>query len=249
MRITSSFAGNYTSAYQSLAQTSTADNSESSSYSASSALLANNLFGNAKYSSSDTTAISAKDVTDQMSNDPRAMEMRMRMNSLDETSEASRERMKSLMDSIASSDLESMSEEEKRSLLEDVTSTMAELKGESGNAVNVSELSSEEVNSMLSEIQTKAIEGPQGKGGPGGPGGPPPGGKPSSVSGTDSESNTLQALLDALEADEADESTSDDEASETNNLAVLQNAFKTAINEYMKSQNWDREDLKSMFEG
>lgn len=250
MRISNNFVGNYTSANQTLAQTQNAQSSDNSSYSISSTLLGNSLFNKANYVSSDT-ASTVKDATGQMKNDPKAMEMRMRMNSTDETSTENRQKMKALMDNMATADLDEMSEDEKRALLEDVTTTMSELRGASNDSVDVSGLSSDEVNKMLDEIQTKAIEGPKGKGGPGGPGGPPPGGKQGSVSAsseTDTESTTLQALLDALAADEEDESTSDDESTEANASSVQQNAFKAAINQYMKSQNWAVEDLKSMFE-
>ena len=253
MRISNNFVGNYTSANQTLAQTQNAQSSDNSSYSISSTLLGNSLFNKANYVSSDSTS-TVKDATGQMKNDPKAMEMRMHMNSTDETSTENRQKMKALMDNMATTDLDEMSEDEKRALLEDVTSTISELRGANNGSVDVSGLSSDEVNKMLDEIQTKAIEGPKGKdgpGGPGGPGGPPPGGKQGSVSAsseTDTESTTLQALLDALAADEEDESTSDDESTEANASSIQQNAFKAAINQYMKSQNWDVDDLKSMFE-
>lgn len=214
---------------------------------------ANSLFNNASVSSDSTSSSSVDDIMSQMANDPRMQMMRMKINSADEGTQANMEKMKTAMDTLKNADLETMSLEDKQALLEEVQTTMAELHGEREDAVAVSDMTEEELTSILENMQSHALKGPGGPGGPGGPppGGPPPGGKAGGVdsaSGTTEEESaltTLEALLEAIAEDEDTEET-ENETSDTK--AIQEQTFKNAIEQYFKNQKWDTTDLKAIFE-
>ncbi len=247
MRISS----NYQSYNTNNVNTTTASSAETTS------LLSNlqnvsALFSGASVSSDSTSSTSVDDIMSQMTNDPRVQMMRMKINSSEEGTQVDMEKMKTVMNTLANADLESMSLEEKQALLEDVETTMDAIHGKREDAVAVSDLSEEALTSTLQDMQSHAMKGP---GGPGGPSGPPPSGSPpSGVSGVNSSSSTseeetalttLEALLEAIAEDEEAEE-ADGETSESK--ALQEQTFKNAIEQYFKNQNWDTTDLKAIFE-
>ena len=135
-----------------------------------------------------------------MTSDPRAQRVRSQMDVA----------MESVMADMVETDLEGMSSEEQRALLESVTAQLASAKGQTVNSERLASLTDEEVTSVLTDMKEKALQGPKGPGGPGGagrPSGPPPSGavKPSEETDSTSETeddgvvDTLEELLEALD--------------------------------------------------
>jgi len=217
MRITNNVQSYYTKN-----ATSTSGNTDSTASILSNLKSANTLFSKASLSSETTTSTSLGDILSEMTSAPNAQQMRLKMEHVDESTEAEREKMKTMMDTLASADLESMSLEEKQALMEEVKTTMEAIHGTDENTVAVTDLSEEDLTAMLSDMQNKAIEGPKG------PGGPPPGGGPGKgIEGVESSSSTTES---------------------ENVVRINEQTFKSAIEQYFKNQNWDVADLKSLFE-
>lgn len=195
MRITNNYQSYYTKN-----ATSTSGNSDSTANILSSLQSANTLFSKASLSSDATTSTSVSDILSEMTSAPNAQQMRLKMSHDDAHTDENREKMKTMMDTLAAADLESMSLEEKQALLEEVKTTMEAIHGADENAVSVSELTEEELTSMLTDLQNKAIEGPKGPGGK--PGGPPPSGPSEGLAGVDASSSSSEddALTTLFEA-------------------------------------------------
>ena len=251
MRITNNYQSYYTKN-----ATSTSGSSDSTTSILSNLKSASTLFSKASLSSETTANTSVSDILSEMTSAPNAQQMRLKMEHVDESTEAEREKMKTMMDTLASADLESMSLEEKQALMEEVKTTMDAIHGTDENAVAVSDLSEEDLTAMLSDMQSKALEGPRGPGGPP-PGGPPPNGggvegvEASSSSSEEDALTTLEALLEALSAaeeEEAAEETSDEETEAENVVRINEQTFKSAIEQYFKNQNWDVANLNTLFE-
>lgn len=185
------------------------------------------MFSNATLSSETTTSTSVSDILSEMTSAPNAQQMRLKMEHVDESTEAEREKMKTMMDTLVSADIESMSLEEKQALMEEVKTTMEAIHGTDENAVAVSDLSEEDLTAMLSDMQSKALEGPRGPGGPP-PGGPPPnGGAGKGVEGVEASSSSSE---------------------EENVVRINEQTFKSAIEQYFKNQNWDVANLSTLLE-
>lgn len=224
MRIDSTYTSGYSSLYNILNKTQNVSTSESESstinYSAVGA-LSNESVGS---------------ISSGMNSEAMAMRMKLRTSSEDETSKANHEQMKALMDQLAETDLESLDETDKRALLDELDTAFAAVTGQTSTIDN-SSLTLEEVDQKLSDIQAKAIEGPKGPGGPGGPGG-------TTSTEEDDEVSSLEAMLEALYGSEEDEDT---DTTETDAVTEA-TRFKAAIEQYMKTQNWTEDDLKSILE-
>lgn len=210
-------SGNQQNYYQSNALVNSLRSAQSqnpSSTTATSSVSA--LFANASLvseASNDSAVNSASEILSSMNQNPKAQMMKMRMREeLTTEQKAALDAMKEKMDALASTDLESLSEEEQAVLLEELQASFEAVHGENPNQLTVSELTSEEVTAELTKLKEMAINGPgRGPGGPGGPGGPPPGPPPSGAAGetesTTSNSIDIEAILEALESDEEDAET------------------------------------------
>ena len=204
MRIDSSTS--YLSKLQNYLKTSTT--SETTETSAISDELINQLISSFSESEETATAtsgetdesLSLESILSQMTSDPRAQRVRSQMDVA----------MERVMADMVETDLEGMSSEEQRALLESVTTQLASAKGQTVNSERLESLTDEEVTSVLTDMKEKALQGPKGPGGPGGagrPSGPPPSGavKPSEETDSTSETeddgvvDTLEELLEALD--------------------------------------------------
>ena len=213
-------SGNQQSYYQSTSLVNSLRSAQGQNQSStSSASGVSAIFANASLiseSANDTTGSSASEILSSMNQNPQAQMMKMRMREeLSTEQKAALDAMKEKMDTLASTDLEALSEEEQAALLEELQASFEAAHGENPNQLTVSELTSEEVTAELTKLKEMAINGPgKGPGGPGrpsGPGGPPPGPPPSGAAGetesTTSNSIDIEAILEALESDEEDADT------------------------------------------
>lgn len=188
----------------------------------------------------------------QMNGDQQAMFLKMKMHAPSEEMEANRLKMDKLMESVAQTDLTSLSLDEKKDMLSEVVTQMSTMHGQTVNTEQIDSLSESEVTSILTDVKTKfearQTEMAQGGVRPSGPppngprpSGPPPSGNVSNESSSsvddDDEITTLEALLEALAADE------DEETSETEENEKLTQLLQNAIDQYLKNQTYGIGDL------
>ena len=139
MRIDSLSGNSYY--YQLLASQKSSQNSSTEVESLSSLLGSTSLTSELATSESESSELDIETLMSQMSSDQQAQFMKMKMHAPSEKLEAKRVEMDQLMETVARTDLESLSMDEKQSLLSEVVTQMSEMHNQTVNTEQISSLS------------------------------------------------------------------------------------------------------------